>query len=76
MRQTTVCSLDDEPDSYDLEMQVRLAGGIGVSVINAVPEELVYGALEQIEVGLWRHFRSRGIFWASFQVKYSLVDST
>jgi vacuolar protein sorting-associated protein 13D len=50
VRQTTVRTLDVEPDSFDLEMQVRLAGGIGVSVINAVPEELVYGALEQIEV--------------------------
>ena len=50
LRQTTVSSLGTEPDSSELEVQVRLAGGIGVSVINAVPEELVFASLEQIEV--------------------------
>ena len=50
MRQATVSSLDTEGDSPALEVQIRLAGGIGVSVINSVPEELVFINLEQIEV--------------------------
>ena len=51
MRQPTVNSLDTDGASTALEVQIRLAGGIGVSVINAVPEELVFVTLEQIEVG-------------------------
>ena len=50
MRQATVSSLDTEGDFPALEVQIRLAGGIGVSVINSVPEELVFINLEQIEV--------------------------
>lgn len=50
MRQATVSSLDTEGDTPALEVQIRLAGGIGVSVINSVPEELVFINLEQIEV--------------------------
>ncbi len=50
MRQATVSSLGTEGDSSALEVQIRLAGGIGVSVINSVPEELVFINLEQIEV--------------------------
>ncbi|EDO41450.1 predicted protein [Nematostella vectensis] len=47
---TVTRSLDTDPQASELVIQVRLAGGIGVSVVNYVPEELVYGALEQIEV--------------------------
>ena len=50
MRQATVSSLDTEEDSPALELQIRLLGGIGVSVINSVPEELVFINLEQIQV--------------------------
>lgn len=50
MRQATVSSLDTEGDSSALELQIRLVGGIGVSVINSVPEELVFINLEQIQV--------------------------
>lgn len=50
MRQATVSSLGTEGDSSALEVQVSLAGGIGVSVINSVPEELVFINLEQIKV--------------------------
>ena len=50
MRQATVSSLDTERDSSALEVQIRLVGGIGVSVINSVPEELVFIDLEQIQV--------------------------
>lgn len=50
MRQPAVTNLDQEPSTSELELQVRLAGGLGVSVINTVPEELVYGTLDQIEV--------------------------
>ena len=50
MRQATASSLDTEGDSSALEVQIRLVGGIGVSVINSVPEELVFINLEQIEV--------------------------
>ena len=50
MRQATVSSLDTEEDLSALELQIRLVGGIGVSVINSVPEELVFINLEQIQV--------------------------
>ena len=50
LRQATVSSLGSEGDSSALEVQIRLVGGIGISVINAVPEELVFISLEQIEV--------------------------
>ena len=43
-------SLGNEGDCSALEVHIRLAGGIGVSVINSVPEELVFINLEQIEV--------------------------
>ncbi|KAJ7382656.1 hypothetical protein OS493_033712 [Desmophyllum pertusum] len=54
MRQATASSLDTEGDSSALEVQIRLVGGIGVSVINSVPEELVFINLEQIEVDYLR----------------------
>lgn len=50
LRQATVSSLGSNSDSSALEVQIRLAGGIGISVINSVPEELVFSSLEQIEV--------------------------
>lgn len=50
LRQPTVSSLGNEEDCSALEVHIRLAGGIGVSVINSVPEELVFINLEQIEV--------------------------
>ena len=50
MRQATANSLGIEGDSSTLEVQIRLAGGIGVSVINSVPEELVFINLAQIQV--------------------------
>ena len=50
LRQATVSSLGADEDSSALEVQIRLAGGIGISVINAVPEELVFISLDQIEV--------------------------
>ena len=52
MRQPAISNVDEPPStpSTEIELQVRLAGGIGVSVINTVPEELVYGTLDQIEV--------------------------
>ena len=50
MRQATVSSLGTDGDSSALEVQIRLVGGIGISVINSVPEELVFINLEQIEV--------------------------
>ena len=53
LRQATVRSLEtSEAKASELEVLVRLAGGIGVSVINAVPEELVFVNLEQIEVNV------------------------
>jgi len=51
MRQATVNSVGTEGDSSALEVQIRLVGGIGVSVINSVPEELVFINLAQIQVG-------------------------
>lgn len=54
MRQATVSSLGTEGDSSALEVQIRLVGGIGVSVINSVPEELVFINLEQIQVDYLR----------------------
>ncbi|XP_022802556.1 vacuolar protein sorting-associated protein 13D-like isoform X2 [Stylophora pistillata] len=54
MRQPIVSSLGTERDCSALEVQVRLVGGIGVSVINSVPEELVFINLEQIEVDYLR----------------------
>ena len=50
LREATVSSLGTEGDSSALEVQIRLVGGIGVSVINSVPEELVFINLEQIQV--------------------------
>jgi len=50
LRQATVSSLGTDEDSSALEVQIRLVGGIGISVINSVPEELVFINLEQIEV--------------------------
>ena len=50
LRQATVSSLGTDGDSSALEVQIRLVGGIGISVINSVPEELVFLNLEQIEV--------------------------
>lgn len=50
LRQPTVSSLGNEGDCSALEVHIRLAGGIGVSVINSLPEELVFINLEQIEV--------------------------
>lgn len=50
MRHATIRSLEIDPQASELELLVRLAGGIGVSVINAIPEELVFLTLEQIEV--------------------------
>ena len=50
LRQATVSSLGTGNDPSALEVQVRLLGGIGISVINSVPEELVFISLEQIEV--------------------------
>lgn len=58
LRQTAVTSLVTEPTVSELEMQVRLAGGIGVSVINAVPEELVFASLEQIQVSGYSNYFS------------------
>lgn len=49
-RQATVSSLGTEVDSSAIEVQIRLVGGIGLSVINSVPEELVFINLEQIQV--------------------------
>lgn len=49
-RQATVSSLGTKGDSSAIEVQIRLVGGIGVSVINSVPEELVFINLEQIQV--------------------------
>jgi len=51
MRQATMNSVGTEGDSSALEVQIRLVGGIGVSVINSVPEELVFINLAQIQVG-------------------------
>ena len=50
LRQATVSSLGTTNDPSALEVQIRLLGGIGISVINSVPEELVFINLEQIEV--------------------------
>lgn len=50
LRQPTVSSLSATNDPSALEVQIRLLGGIGISVINSVPEELVFINLEQIEV--------------------------
>ena len=50
LRQATVSNVGADEDSTALEVQVRLVGGIGISVINSVPEELVFINLEQIEV--------------------------
>ncbi len=50
MRQATASRLGSEEESSTLKIQIRLAGGIGISVINSVPEELVFINLEQIEV--------------------------
>ena len=50
LRQATVSIVGTDGDSSVLEVQIRLVGGIGVSVINSVPEELVFINLEQIQV--------------------------
>ena len=50
LRKATVSSLSTTNDPSALEVQIRLLGGIGISVINSVPEELVFISLEQIEV--------------------------
>ena len=54
LRQATVSNVGADKDSTALEVQVRLVGGIGFSVINSVPEELVFINLEQIEVNYFK----------------------
>lgn len=54
LRQATVSNVGAGEGSTALEVQVRLVGGIGISVINSVPEELVFINLEQIEVNYFK----------------------
>jgi vacuolar protein sorting-associated protein 13D len=51
LRQTTVTSGNtNDPMNKRTEVQMRLAGGIGISLINGVPEELVFATFNPIEV--------------------------
>ena len=51
LRQTTVTSGNtNDQSSKRTEIQIRLAGGIGISLINGVPEELVFATFSPIEV--------------------------
>ena len=71
MRQPIVSSLGTERDCSALEVQVRLVGGIGVSVINSVPEELVFINLEQIEVIRNRGFAQQPC-WMAGTIDFSM----
>ena len=53
LRQTTVTSggANDQTNKRT-EIQMRLAGGIGISLINGVPEELVFATFSPIEVSV------------------------
>ena len=51
LRQTTVTSgYTNDQNNKRTEIQMRLAGGIGISLINGVPEELVFATFNPIEV--------------------------
>ncbi|CAB3983690.1 Hypothetical predicted protein, partial [Paramuricea clavata] len=51
LRQTTVTSGNtNDQNNKRTEVQMRLAGGIGISLINGVPEELVFATFNPIEM--------------------------
>ena len=51
LRQTTLTSGNaNDQLNKRTEIQMRLAGGIGISLINGVPEELVFATFNPIEV--------------------------
>ena len=53
LRQTTVTSGNtNDQNNKRTEIQMRLAGGIGISLINGVPEELVFATFNPIEVSV------------------------
>ena len=53
LRQTTLTSENtNEQNNKRTEIQMRLAGGIGISLINGVPEELVFATFNPIEVSV------------------------
>lgn len=54
LRQTTVTpgSGMNANENRRTEIQMRLAGGIGISLINGAPEELVFATFSPIEVSL------------------------
>lgn len=54
LRQANASNLGTASDPSALEVQIRLVGGIGISVINSVPEELVFISLEHIELDFLR----------------------
>lgn len=41
--------ISNNPANETIEIQMRLAGGIGISLINGVPEELVFATFNPIE---------------------------
>jgi vacuolar protein sorting-associated protein 13D len=56
LRQTTVTSGNtNDQNNKRTEIQMRLAGGIGISLINGVPEELVFATFNPIEVSATRY---------------------
>ena len=57
LRQANASNLGTASDPSALEVQIRLVGGIGISVINSVPEELVFISLEHIEVNIIQHLK-------------------
>lgn len=50
LRQNTLAGYTNDQVNKRTEVQMRLAGGIGISLINGVPEELVFATFNPIEV--------------------------
>ena len=51
----------NDQSSKRTEIQIRLAGGIGISLINGVPEELVFATFSPIEVSGACHLILRSV---------------
>ena len=50
LRQTTLAGYTHDQINKRTEIKMRLAGGIGISLINNIPEELVFATFSPIEV--------------------------
>ena len=55
LRETTLAGYTNDQFNKRTEVQVRLAGGVGISLINNVPEELIFATLSPIEVFSFLH---------------------